>query len=233
VARSFWQHPWFRWYVHEPYDRAYRGGGPDSVEAALSDPLDTQWVSNGTAQGGSGVAVKEMTFQPRLLLPDVLAAATLPIVVTVRDPRLAVSSRMRQLERAGMPPRFSSTEAGWLDLETALALARSRDVPYVLVEVSRLRAQPAALLETLCERLGLPFTAAMLSWPSLSDVALGQLDDEQRHWYARVLASTGFEPPEVEVPELDSFPAEDGMRDTVAECLRVYHDILTDPLLLA
>src|SRR5688572_11824723 len=35
VARSFWQHPLFRWYIHEPYDRVYHHGGDrDSIQQA-------------------------------------------------------------------------------------------------------------------------------------------------------------------------------------------------------
>jgi len=50
---------------------------------------------------------------------------------------------------------------------------------------------PRALLERLCERLGLPFDEAMLSWPP----GLRPTDGVwAKYWYANVEKSTGFQP---------------------------------------
>lgn len=232
VARSFWQHPRFRWYVHEPYDKLYhRGADHQSVEAALAEPLDAEETAGNPIRGRSkGIVIKEMTFQPGRLLPELLTAATLPVVVALRDPRLSVWSRMRRLKRDGLPPSFPPSEAGWDDLEKALAYAGRHQIPYVVVEVTRLRSHPARLLPPLCERLGMSFDPAMLSWPSLRDVSLGHLDADQRAWYERVLASTGFEPPTEPVPEIDDFPQE--IRPHLREWMRIYSDVLTDQRLL-
>ncbi len=234
VARSFCQNPRFGCYLHEPCDRVYHhGGGLGGVEQALAEPLGVHRLGGTAAEGARGVVVKEMTFQPGPLLPELLAAATLPVVVTVRDPRLAVWSRMRQREKGGQPPSFPPAESGWRDLKAALETARDRRVPYLVVDVTRLRSQPGRLLPALCQRLGLPFTPQMLSWPSLGEVPLGQLGAEQRHWYARVLASSGFERATEPTPELDAFPATDGMRAHVSECVRIYRETLTDLQVLA
>lgn len=233
LARSLWQHPLFRWYLHEPYDRVYhRGADWVAVEQAVSNPLDVAEVTGAGSLGATGMIVKEMTFQPGQLLPELMAAATLPLVFTIRDPRLAIASRMRQREKSGLNPRFPAVESGWLDLEAALAAIRYRNIPYCIVEITRLRARPELTLPTLCERLGLQYTAELLSWPGLSDVPLGHIDGKQRHWYERVLSSTGFEPPDEEIPELDAFPAEVGTRAHVIECMRIYQEIVTNPLLV-
>ncbi|GII79740.1 hypothetical protein Sru01_47220 [Sphaerisporangium rufum] len=226
VARSCWRHPLFRWYVHEPCDRLYhRGDDAGSVRAALSEALDApDRPAGGT---GHGVVIKEMTFQARPLLAELAGAATLPVVVTVRDPRLAIRSRMRQLEKAGEDPCFPPVESGWADLGHALALMRRAGVPYVVTDVTRLSERPADHLPALCARLGIPYTPAMLSWPRVPEMSLGRLDGEQRHWYARVLSSTGFQPPDEQVPPLDAFPA--GMRAHVAGCLAAYEEIMAGP----
>jgi hypothetical protein len=235
VARSLWRHPCFRWYLHEPCDRVHhRGGGRDSIEAAMTRPIDAWGLPGARARGGpapTGIVVKEMTFQPGPFLPEVIGAATLPIVVTVRDPRLAISSRMRQRARGRQPAEFPAVESGWRDLATFHELATARGIPYAVVEVTRLRLRPAMLLPLLCERLGLPFAPEMLSWPDLGDTPLGGLDAEQRHWYSRVLTSTGFEPPTEEPPADEDFPPQ--MRPHVVECRQIYGDILTRPALVA
>lgn len=232
LARSLWRHPRFGWYVHEPYDEAYhRGGDLQSVREAMAGAVP-QPAAERDGGPGPGVIVKEMTFQAGPLLPELLHAATMPVVVTVRDPRLAVRSRMRQRAAGGAEPCFPPAETGWPALRDALAYLRRHGLPYVLVDVTELRRDPAALLPELCARLGLGFTPDMLAWPRADHIALGRLEDEQRHWYTRVLGSTGFEPPAERMPDLSEFPVRDGMRAHVEGCVALYHELLTDPCLL-
>jgi Sulfotransferase domain len=229
VARAFWQHPAFRRYVHEPCDSVYhRDGGPAEVVRAVEDGVDTA-VGGGPPPWGNGIIVKEMTFQAGGLLPEFLAAATLPVLFTIRDPRLSIRSRMRQRERGGQPAWFPPAESGWHDLDRALALARDRHIPYAIAEFDRLCADPPAVIPAACRRLGLPDTPAMLSWAPARDVSLGQLGRQQRHWYERVLASDGFQPPAGTPPPVGSFPAGHGIRAHVADCLDRYERALHDP----
>ena len=230
VARAFWQHPWFSWYLHEPFDRVYHDGVDRAqVRRVLAAPLCLAPLREPISPEGRGVIVKEMTFQPGALLPELLSATTLPVVLTVRDPRLAIRSRMRQRQRGGQPEAFPLVESGWLDLLAAATCARSLGRPYVLVETTRLRADPLAYVPALCARLGVPYHERMLSWRPANDISLGQLGDAQRHWYEQVLGSDGLAPPRDELPELTDFA---GMRDHVEECLDVYREILTDPRML-
>jgi hypothetical protein len=225
LARAFWPHPAFRWYVHEPYDRVYhQDAGAETVLDALRDPVEVG------GPGSNGLVVKEMTFQAGRYGGELAAAATLPVVVALRDPRLAVESRMRQRRRAGQEPSFPARESGWDDLVATLEQLRSNGTRYVIVDTTRLRAAPEPTLVTLCETLGLPYTTDMLTWPDAEDVRLGQLADEQSHWYERVLRSSGLQPPTEKVPDLDDFPPR--MRAHVAECLEVYHDLRDDPEVL-
>ncbi len=225
LARAFWRHPAFRWYVHEPFDRVYHhGSDQQSVLAAMRAPVDVG------DHGASGLVVKEMTFQIGPYAGELAAAASLPVIVALRDPRLAVESRMRQRRRAGQEPAFPHTESGWDDLVEILDQLRARQVRHVIVETTRLRAQPAASLGALCVRLGMQYAPDMLDWPDASDLRLGQLASEQTHWYDRVLRSSGLEPPTEIVPDLAEFLP--GMRAHVAECLEVYWTLLTDPEML-
>jgi hypothetical protein len=73
---------------------------------------------------------------------------------------------------------------------------RSGRVPAV-VDARDLLERPEATLRALCAALELPFQPAMLSWPAGPRASDGVW---ARYWYARVEASTGFEPAEVERP---------------------------------
>jgi hypothetical protein len=228
LARSFWRHDRFRWYCHEPFDLIYHsGGGIDSARTALAGSLD-----NGSPTG-TGLVVKEMTFQAGGHLSELMGLATLPPVFLLRDPRRAILSRARQRARAGGEPWFPHEESGWHDLARALATARENTVPHVVVDFGLLRDDPGDVLPALCRAVGIEFTPGMLNWPSHGDLELGQLGGTQRHWYEQVLRSTGFEPERRQAPSLEEFPARGGMRAHVAECVELYHDLLRLPEALA
>lgn len=230
LARSLWQHRAFRWYLHEPCDWAYHIGSgppPGSVAGALIDRAGFPAAS----ATGTGVVVKEMTFQAGDAIGE-FQAATLPVIFLVRDPRLAVLSRMRQRELDGDIPSFPAQEAGWRDLLAALALFRESGTPSVIVDVADIRRSPGVTLRALCARLGLPWDRAMLRWESRSGLSLGNLGGCQDTWYARVLASTSWEPPD-EKPPPDEVFGGSGMRAVIAESLDAYRKARLDPRFLA
>lgn len=69
-----------------------------------------------------------------------------------------------------------------------------------VVDSDDILRDPAGVLARLCERLGIAWDEAMLSWekgPHPEDGIWGQ------HWYDKVNASTGFGPPPSALPELD------------------------------
>jgi hypothetical protein len=68
---------------------------------------------------------------------------------------------------------------------------RTGRAPPVL-DTDDLLQRPEAMLRALCEALGVPFSARMLSWPAGRRVTDGVW---AKYWYDRVEASTGFEPP--------------------------------------
>lgn len=71
-----------------------------------------------------------------------------------------------------------------------LIRAETGRVPPVLDAADILR-DPAAALKSLCAAIGIPFDAAMLSWPA------GRRDSDgiwAKVWYTNVISSTGFRP---------------------------------------
>lgn len=224
LARSLWQHRAFRWYLHEPCDRAYHLGQRPELNTGMCIDCVDHFSSRLTA---TGIVIKEMTFQAGAAITD-FQAATIPVIFLIRDPRLSVLSRMRRRELDGDNPSFPAKEAGWRDMLAAIALFREAGTPYVIVDISDIRRSPATALRALCSRLGLPWDPAMLGWKSLSGIRLGNIDGRQDAWYARVLGSTAWERPDERMPPPDAF-REQGMSEVVAECLAGYRQVKADP----
>lgn len=71
----------------------------------------------------------------------------------------------------------------------------------VVIDSSDIRADPAGMLQKLCDRIGVPWTSNMLSWPSGGHSADGVW---AAHWYGAVHASTGFDKAEPALPLLET-----------------------------
>jgi hypothetical protein len=226
LARSLWQHHAFRWYLHEPCDRAYHIGA-DHRSKHVTDMLVDRNSLPGHYMAGSGLVIKEMTFQAGDVIEE-FRVATMPAVFLIRDPRLSVFSRMRRRKLDGDPAAFPAKEAGWRDLNRAIRLFGQAGTPYVIVDITDVRRRPDVALRVLCHHLGLPWDAGMLRWKSLSGLSLGNIGGRQDAWYSRVLGSTAWEQPDERLPPPDVF-REHRMSDVVAECLTAYEQVKTDP----
>lgn len=105
----------------------------------------------------------------------------------IRDPRPMVASLGEKLEAfellaTGLPQQVEIFEH---------VLSRTGRAPPVL-DTADLLQDPETMLRKLCTALGVPFSDRMLWWPP------GRRDTDGvwgKHWYDRVEASTGFEPP--------------------------------------
>ncbi len=90
------------------------------------------------------------------------------------------------------------------------------DVPPVIDSAEVLR-DPRGMLSALCERLGLPFTDAMLEWPP----GIRESDGIwARHWYPEVETTTGWRPYR---PKEESVP--DALDGVLQQCNEIYHQI--------
>jgi hypothetical protein len=129
--------------------------------------------------------------------------------VLTRDPREMLPSLARGL---GRNPRMADTG---FDVQVEIVerwSAAGRDP--VVVDSKELLTDPRAVLEQLCEGLGLPFDEAMLAWPAGPKPEDGVWAP---HWYSGVHASTGFAPYR---PKEGPFPSD--LRAIYAECEPLY-----------
>lgn len=106
-------------------------------------------------------------------------------VVLTRDPRDMLPSLVNQV------PEPTLADTGLARQCELVALLRDRGQDPPILDARELLQAPADVLEQLCDRLGLAFDDAMLSWPA------GPIAEDgvwAPHWYHNVHSSTGFGP---------------------------------------
>ncbi len=152
---------------------------------------DTDWqrvvdaLSTGPAPGNKAVWYQKHMSHHLLPGMDLSWISALRNVLLIRDPRQVVASYVKS--RADVTPDDIGVpqQARLYDY-----LGDAGKTPPVIDAGDFLRA-PEAHLRALCDWLGIPFSDHMLHWPA------GPRDSDgiwAPHWYARVWASTGFEP---------------------------------------
>ena len=117
-------------------------------------------------------------------------------VFLIRDPARVVASYRAKRENPTLD------DLGFVQQQALFDQAADRlgAVPPV-VDAARVLDDPRAVLAALCDRIGIAFEEAMLSWPA------GPRADDGAwapYWYKSVWASTGFAPPDRDPPRLDA-----------------------------
>jgi hypothetical protein len=159
---------------------------------------DTDWrrvVAELLGPVPSGVDVFYQKHMTHHLTDDIDRSwiGSLANVLLIRDPAEVVASYLRSratvtADDIGLPQQVRLYDE----------LQAAGSAPLV-IESSDFLRDPAGYLRALCAHVGVPFTDAMLSWPT------GPRDSDGvwgRHWYGSVWRSTGFAPYEARKPLL-------------------------------
>jgi hypothetical protein len=96
----------------------------------------------------------------------------------------------------------------------------------VVIDTADFLTAPAAYLELMCDRLGVRYDPAMLSWPA------GRRDTDgvwAPHWYSSVEASTGFGP----APHGPSPTAPAHLRALTADAMEIYGELRRHTVVLS
>lgn len=228
MARLFWEQPAVGYYSHEPFEVTYYDDAPlGEVVDKLEQPLDVRGLKGDPASvGGDALVVKEMPYQVGDNFPVLAGLATRCLLFLLRDPCQNIASRIEMKEEVGDSPLFPLIETGWELVARQVDQARAAGVPFMVVDTNEMRNNPEAILSQVFGRLGLPFSAEMLSWKSLPDIDLDNLGGRHSHLYRRVLESTGLQPALEPIPGVDFFPDEGGVRAHVERCLTIYRSLL-------
>jgi hypothetical protein len=132
-------------------------------------------------------------------------------VLLIRDPREVVASYVKA--RATVTPE----DIGLPQQEALYGELAAAGTPPPVIDAGEFLRAPEAHLRALCALLGLGFSERMLHWPPGPRASDGVWAP---HWYASVLASTGFEPPRPRRIVLEGAAAD------VAEACRPHYERL-------
>jgi hypothetical protein len=227
LARVFWNHEDIGFYANEPFELSYHRKLPTETACEpIERPLDLGQLMASRSRGNS-LLIKEMTYQVGASAPALIAIATRPIVFLIRDPRLSIWSRMRMVGGGKRFVPFPVRESGWDDLVLQVAYCRDNGVNYTILDASDMRRYPDLILESLFARLALEYSPEFRVWMPL-EVGSEWIGRLGGYWYARVLGSSGVEPPTERVPDVGRFPVQHGLRAHVELCLEMYKQLCRD-----
>jgi hypothetical protein len=133
---------------------------------------------------------------------------------------------MAKKMEVGDDPLFPHIETGWELISDQIKYCKDNDIPYLIVDARDFRNRPELVFKQVFSRLGLPFERRMLSWQACPDAEIDNLNGQHDHLYQQVLSSTGILPDTESIPPIDSFPKENGYRDHIRDCLRIYDRLL-------
>jgi len=167
-----------------------------------------EWLTGPVPEGKPVFYQKHMAHH---LLPGIERGwlSALRHVFLIREPAEMLTSLVRitpspRLEDTGLPQQVELFEAE----------ARRTGKRPPVVDSRDLLEDPAGVLTALCQKLGLEYQPAMLSWqpgPRATDGCWGPM------WYGNTLASTGFTPYQ---PKDEPVP--DALADVYARCCELY-----------
>jgi hypothetical protein len=132
-------------------------------------------------------------------------------VLLIRDPVEVVASYVQAREKCE-PEDIGLPQQGWL-----LEYWDGHGLEVPILDARDFLLDPEAHLRWLCDWLGIPFTARMLSWPPGPRPSDGVWAP---HWYAAVWTSTGFAPWRPREPNLGEHDA------AVAQACRLIYERL-------
>jgi hypothetical protein len=185
---------------------------PGREAIIASQPTDWQTVLRDLATDPlpAGKTIYYQKHMTHHLLPEVDRAALAPLThaFLIRDPRSLLAS----YARVRSAPTLDD-----LGLRQQAEIFAEFGGP--VLDSADLLAAPEPALRALCAALGVPFTAAMLSWPP------GPRDTDgvwAPYWYDSVHASTGFGPAR---QAAEPAPLDPALEPLLAECLPYYEEL--------
>lgn len=163
---------------------------PMREEIIASQPQDWQTVVNGLTTdplpaGSDFQYIKHMTHH---ILPeiDLFWLGQHRHCFLIRDPRLVIASYAAKWDRISTEDIGIKRQVELFDI-----IQEATGTTPVVVEAEDILREPEKMLKRLCEKLDLPWSPTMLSWPP------GRREEDgiwAEHWYAAVEDSTGFAP---------------------------------------
>ena len=188
----------------EPFYGAFlkESGADHPMRDEVISSMETDWFRIAEAMAGDPPDGSPVWYQKQMahhmvgpVAPDDIRDVTHAFLI--RDPKRMVASYARKREDVSASDLGIDLLRQFFDRE-----CDRLGYPPPVVDAADVLAYPAGTLSALCAALEIPWTDAMLHWPSGRHRQDGVW---AAHWYGRVEASTGFEGEEdADPPELDS-----------------------------
>lgn len=199
-------------YAHYLYNTDRAAAHPGTAEVMASMSTDGEQVIREVILGACEKPVLFMKHMAHHLISiDRYFLQQTLNVFLIRDPREMLPSLTKVIGKPTLADTGLKTQHDLL-----IDLRAAGQSPPIL-DARLLLEDPSGVLCRLCERLGLLFEVAMLSWKAGGNAADGVW---AKHWYQNVHRSTGFAPYR---PKSEPFPAE--LEDILGVC-SVYYDVL-------
>lgn len=139
--------------------------------------------------------------------------ASLEHVFLIREPEPVAASYAVKRDD------LSASDLGYEQQSTLFTLIRQRTgITPTVIDSKRFLSDPRSQLESVCDRLKVPFEDAMLNWPTGSRASDGMWGS---HWYDAVNLSSGFNPARTDQTILD-----ETQQKIAAKCRPYYEELL-------
>ena len=210
--------PLYAHYLHTKYGAdATNSTHPGTIEVLASMSTDAQVVIRDVILGPCDRPVLFMKQMAHHLIDiNLTFLQQTDNVFLIRDPREMLPSLTKVI---GTPTLADTGLKTQHDLLVSL-WAAGQSPP--ILDAQLLLEDPCGVLRQLCERLGLVFETAMLSWETGGIRADGVWAP---YWYTNVHRSTGFAPYR---PKSEPFPP--ALSDVLSECSPYYEVLRTDAI---
>ena len=201
--------------LHEPFSASYYYGEDrlsnrySDVEPEAEHNYERVLAEVLRPREEKRVFLKDMAYQAKgVMSPEFISNFVNTFIV--RDPKYVLSSLYK------MWPDFTLEETGYEDLYWAFRYATEAGEDPVVVDAMTFSENPASILATYCERVGLPFRPEALSWEP------GEVEEwnSWEGWHEAAERSTGIKRAERRDPAL---PQE--LQEAYEHCLPYYYTL--------
>ena len=198
--------------LHEPFSTSYYyGTDRPSDRYADEEPRTEHDYENVLAEvlrpRQRRVFLKDMAYHVRPLIDPQFASRFVNTFI-IREPKYVLTSLYE------MWPDFTPEEAGYEQLDRLFRYATEGGEDPVVVDAMTFSENPAGILSTYCERVGIPFHEDSLSW---KEREVSHWEDWEE-WHEEAQRSTGIERAERKDPQL---PEE--LQEIYEQCLPHYY----------
>jgi Sulfotransferase domain len=196
---------------------------PGAAEVIAQGETDWRKIVEQCGRGLSAPTGKKISFQKQMthhLLPEIDREWLVDLTncFLIRDPREVILSYIKK------NPEPTLEDLGFVQQCEIFNFVRERtnSIPPI-VDARDVRENPEGVLRLLCDAIGVPFDAAMLSWPP----GLRETDGIwAKYWYDDVARSTSFQPYK---PREGNVP--DRLREIYEQCRECYERLYQHRLL--